>query len=233
MGKGIIYIMTTIVPGLIKIGRTGSCNFEHRMYQLEHHGYNNVTGLQRAFAIEVDSYEDKENLLHTIFEKSRVADTELFAINLDIVTRLLSSFDGKMIYPKNETKEDMFSDAAESSQSKLIPDGTYFLKKKKLSDQKVISATATIKNGAWTLKKGSIVSMTEGIGASQKAKAARLKFSLDSNGKLLEDAELGICAPSMVGSAVVFAACGGWTDWKNEDGISISIYQYKDNTKEE
>lgn len=36
MAKGIIYVMTTVVPGLIKIGKTGTSNFESRMYQLEH-----------------------------------------------------------------------------------------------------------------------------------------------------------------------------------------------------
>ena len=41
MAKGIIYIMTTVVPGLIKIGKTGSDNFEKRMYQLERNGYFN------------------------------------------------------------------------------------------------------------------------------------------------------------------------------------------------
>lgn len=34
MAKGIIYCMTTIVPGLIKIGKTGVNNFEQRMYNL-------------------------------------------------------------------------------------------------------------------------------------------------------------------------------------------------------
>ena len=35
MAKGIIYCMTTIVPGLVKIGKTGSENFEQRMYNLD------------------------------------------------------------------------------------------------------------------------------------------------------------------------------------------------------
>ena len=51
MAKGIIYVMTTVVPGLIKIGKTGTSNFESRMYQLERHGYSNVVGLKRHFAI--------------------------------------------------------------------------------------------------------------------------------------------------------------------------------------
>ena len=115
MSKGIIYIMTTVVPGLIKIGETGTANFEQRMYQLEHNGYCNVTGLKRSFAIEVEDYEDKETLLHTIFEKSRVADTELFAVDVNIARQLLSSFDGKVIYPKDETKEEIFEEAANNS----------------------------------------------------------------------------------------------------------------------
>ena len=39
--------MTTIVPGLVKIGKTGENNFEQRMYNLEHNGYNQVVGLKR------------------------------------------------------------------------------------------------------------------------------------------------------------------------------------------
>lgn len=43
MAKGIIYLMTTAVPGLVKIGKTATCNFEQRMYNLESDGYRNVT----------------------------------------------------------------------------------------------------------------------------------------------------------------------------------------------
>ena len=43
MAKGIIYIMTTAVPGLVKIGKTNTTNFKDRMYNLEHNGYRNVT----------------------------------------------------------------------------------------------------------------------------------------------------------------------------------------------
>lgn len=58
MTKGIIYAMTTVVPGLIKIGKTGCNNFEQRMYHLERNGYFNVVGLQRRFAIEVEDYDE-------------------------------------------------------------------------------------------------------------------------------------------------------------------------------
>lgn len=77
MAKGIIYIMTTAVPGLIKIGKTGLDNFEQRMYQLERDGYSNVTALKRRFAIKVEDYDDKEKLIDDIFSKSKVHNTEL------------------------------------------------------------------------------------------------------------------------------------------------------------
>ena len=101
--KGIIYIMKCVVPGLIKIGKTGSDNFEQRMCNLENNGYRNVTGFHRVFAIEVDDYDAKEIMLHTIFEKSRVAKTELFALDENIAIQLLSSFDGEVVFPKSET----------------------------------------------------------------------------------------------------------------------------------
>lgn len=67
MAKGIIYCMTTIVPGLVKIGKTGSENFEQRMYNLEINGYVNVVGLKRRFAIEVEDYDEKEILIWYLY----------------------------------------------------------------------------------------------------------------------------------------------------------------------
>lgn len=131
MSKGIIYIMTTAVPGLIKIGKTGTANFEQRMYSLEHDGYRNVTALSRRFAIEVEDYEAKEVLLQRIFEKSRLSDTELFALDVNIAVQLLSSFEGAVIYPKEESKEEIFTEATDNNNSLLIPDGTYTFKRRK------------------------------------------------------------------------------------------------------
>ena len=176
--NGIIYVMTSVVPGLVKIGKTGVSNYEQRMYELEHNGYRNVTGLKRAFAIEVESYDEKEKLLHTIFEKSRVSDTELFALDVTIAVKLLSSFDGKVVFPKTETKEEVFEEAVESGQSKSIPDGIYHFKKKKKSDNKMVNAIARIVNGKWTLLKGSLLGVTEDKGTTKKSRATRELFFL-------------------------------------------------------
>ena len=108
MAKGIIYVMTTVVPGLIKIGKTGTDNFESRMYQLERNGYYNVVGLKRKFAIEVEDYDEKEKLLDEIFAKSNVQGSELFSLDPDLVVQLLSSFEGRQVYPETMTKEEVF-----------------------------------------------------------------------------------------------------------------------------
>lgn len=51
--KGVIYVMTSVVSALVKIGKTGTDTFEKRMYNLERNGYCNVVGLERKLAIEV------------------------------------------------------------------------------------------------------------------------------------------------------------------------------------
>ena len=115
MERGILYVMDTVVDGLVKIGKTGTDNFNKRMYNLEHNGYCNVVGLKRRFAIEVDDYENKERLLHTIFERSQVGNSELFSLDIEIVVQLLSSFDGDIIYPKKMTKDEVFDQAVEEA----------------------------------------------------------------------------------------------------------------------
>ena len=225
MSKGIIYIMTTAVPGLIKIGKTGSTNFEQRMYNLEHDGYRNVTALKRAFAIEVEDYDEKEAMLHTIFEKSRVADTELFALDVNIAIQLLSSFDGSVIYPKTETKEQIFDEATDNGKGKLVPDGKYTFVRKKKSDNRTVRATATISNGSWILLKGSILGVHEDVGVTAKVGKTRASLPIDKDGTLLENFELGECSPSFAGCVVLNQPSDGWLDWKNSEGKPIDIYR--------
>ena len=158
-------------------------------------------------------------------KKSRLSDTELFALDINVAIQLLSSFDGTMVYPKTETKEDAFDTATDNGKGKLIPDGTYHFKRRKKSDNKFVVATAVINEGRWTLLKGSILGITEDVGGSQRAKSIRMTMPIDANGKLLEDFELGACSPSFVGNVVMNQSNNGWTDWKDEDGNPIDIYR--------
>lgn len=104
--------MTTAVSGLVKIGKTGTVNYQERMRFLEANGYYNVTGLKRHFAIELEDYDDKESLLHEIFGKHQVGNSELFALEQDLIRQLLLSFDGKVIYPEKVDKEKEFDEVA-------------------------------------------------------------------------------------------------------------------------
>jgi ASC-1-like (ASCH) protein len=112
--KGIIYIMTTAVSGLIKIGKTGTDNFSERMRFLEANGYYNVAGLKRFFAIELEDYDDKENLLHDIFNKHQVGESELFALDQELLQQLLLSFKGRVIYPEHIDQEKEFDVVAQN-----------------------------------------------------------------------------------------------------------------------
>jgi hypothetical protein len=112
--KGLIYIMTTAVSGLIKIGQTGTGNYQERMRNLEANGYYNVSGLKRFFAIELEDYNDKENLLKEIFNKHQVGNSELFALDYDLVRQLLLSFEGKVVYPKDINKEKEFAEVSKA-----------------------------------------------------------------------------------------------------------------------
>lgn len=120
MAKGIIYIMTTSVSGLIKIGKTGTKSYQERMRFLETNGYYNVAGLKQFFAIELKDYDDKESLLHEIFSKHQVGSSELFALDQELVRQLLLSFDGQVTYPKNVNKELEFDQVAETRRQGVL-----------------------------------------------------------------------------------------------------------------
>lgn len=110
--KGVVYIMTTAVSGIIKIGKTGTESYQERMRFLESNGYYNVSGLKRYFAIELDDYDEKENLLHEIFNKQQIGGSELFALEYDLAKQLLLSFEGKVIYPKEMKREAEFGEVS-------------------------------------------------------------------------------------------------------------------------
>ena len=223
MAKGILYCMTTVVPGLIKIGKCGEDKFESRMYGLERNGYSNVVGLKRHFAIAVDDYDEKETLLDDIFGKSRVPNTELFALDIDLVVQLLSSFDGKQVYPdpKNETKEEVFKKATRERAVKAnwekIPEGVYHLNEIKKGFGKV-EATMRVEDGLFIVEKGSICAPTKAVWIPEARKSAIIKDNI-----LQEDVECN--SPSTAGWIALGGANNGWAIWKNADEQPIDIYR--------
>lgn len=229
MSKGIIYIMETALVGLVKIGRTSCEQYENRMRFLENNGYRNANGLKRRFAIEVENYENKEIMLHSIFTRIRIGDAELFALDVDSAIKLLSAFDGKIIYPPNTNKDDLFEEVVERTESKVIPNGIYkFVKKKKSDGNRKLNATAVINDGAWIIKANSIVGVSEDKGVSDKARMVRATMKIEKDtGKLLEDIDLGECSPSFAGTIVSNQSSDGWIEWKTIHKDKIDIYRQK------
>lgn len=229
MARGVIYVMSTVVPGLVKIGKTATSQFESRMYQLEHNGYFNVVGLKREFAIEVDDYGEKENLLDDIFSKARVHNSELFSLDVELVIQLLSSFEGTQIYPapEEETKQQAFEKATEIRrehiESAFVPDGTYYLERKlKRNGNTACKATMVVEEGVFTIKAGQTVSPTEGAGISPGISQIRAAV-VDSEGLVLEDVSFD--TPSGAAVFVIGAAADGWTDWKTKSGQAIDCFR--------
>lgn len=221
MARGIIYVMTTVVDGLIKIGKAGSDAFESRMYQLERNGYCNVVGLKRRFAIEVEDYDEKEKLIDEIFSKSRVFNSELFSLDAELVVQLLSSFEGKQIYPKDRTKEETFAEAAEECLDKInrkkIPNGEYYLSQKS-REFGVINALMMVEDGVFTVKKGCVCLPAKGDNIPEARKNAPIE-----NDILIEDVTTS--SPSTAGAVVLGRQTNGWTAWKDKNGNSIDIYR--------
>lgn len=223
MATGIIYVMTTAVDGLVKIGKTGLNNFEDRMYELERNGYSNVTALKRRFAIEVEDYDDKEKLLYDIFSNSKISNTELYALDVDLVIQLLTSFEGKKIYPYEKTKEQIFDDTTKERESKkvnnVIPDGEYYFSKMVMGFGKT-DGRARVENGIFTVLRGSICSAITSEKAPEVRKTARIKDDI-----LQEDIKCN--SPSIAAAIICGRNVNGWEYWKDKNGDPITIYRNK------
>lgn len=227
MAKGIIYVCSTAVQGLIKIGKTK--DFEARMKTLEDNGYRNVAGLKRQFAIELDNYEEIETLLDDLFAKSRVGNTELFSLDINKIIQLLSSFSGKQIYPILETKEEVFEKATEMIQNQLIPDGNYTMTRKIKEFNLNTKASMVVGNSIFILKKGSKIAPYKNYHTPAWI-ATRKGMKVDTEGILLEDVECS--SPSMAAALVVGQSANGWTSWRNKNNQIIDIYRKVVNEEE-
>lgn len=223
MSKGIIYLMSTCVDGLVKIGKTGVENFEQRMMQLENNGYRRISVLKREFAIEVDEYDKKEKLLQELFSKSRVGNSELFSVDPTLVKQLMSSLDGKVIYPKDEKKKEIFIQATEEVEVKkgIIPNGKYYLKSKIKNLNYYAEAVMVVENDKLFIESGAKL----GPVTSNITKGwIDVRNNTKINGYTTEE-RIECSSPSMAAAIVCGYEKNGWNTWKNSNGQYIDIYR--------
>ena len=219
MAKGVIYIMTTVVDGLIKIGKTETKNFQNRMKYLEREGYRNVTGLKRCFAIEVENYDEKEILLHSIFDKSRVPGTELFALKVDLAVQLLSSLDGNQIFPESsrQTKEEVFEEVTERIKEAKVPEGTYYMER--TINKKLIKGQMKVQNGQFIVLKGSDFYPESTVKYISGTMVERRNNAVVKNGKLQEDEEFN--SATLAAVFLIGSNDNGLTRWKDKNGVTL------------
>lgn len=187
-------------------------------------GYPNITGFKRKFAIEVEDYKAKGDLLHEIFIKSRLKDTELFAVNVDLVIKLLSAFEGKQIYPEDTSKVEEFVMASDDELNNKLPNGMYYMKQKiRKWGNKEVKATMEVKNGLFIVKKGSVICPIKSEAFKYKQVNSKRDKAKIEDDILQEDVEFS--SPSLAGTFVTYGSCNGWTTWKTEDGRLIDDFR--------
>ena len=220
MATGVLYCMTTIVGGLVKIGKTQTDQFERRMYILESNGYKNITGLKRRFAIEVEDYDEKERLLHGVFDRSRVQNTELFAVNVEIVVKLMSALEGKQIYPSDadQTKREVFLEASENLESTMIPDGMYYLSCTPRTLGKEIKATMRHQDDKFIVLAESDICPETSNDVPNTFFERRRTADIQDN-ILKKDEEFN--SASYASMFVIGRRDNGLTTWKDSNGVSL------------
>lgn len=233
--KGILYLMTTSQPGVIKIGKTEEHQFEKRMKNLEQNGYRQFNGLCRQFAILVDDYDSKERLLHEIFEKSQIADTELFAVKINLVKKLLSAFAGEQIYPKDDVKGSQPRTRNTTNQepiwirtnknSGFLPEGLYHTISKKYY------GIMEYRNGKYILKKGTIIpalcDTARRHNSSYPNDRNKLLNLKDNDSIALNDDKIigDNTSVSFLGFLVSGRSTNGWTFWFDDENEPIDKYR--------
>lgn len=196
MNEGIIYVMTTTVSGLIKIGITSEKQYPERMRFLRQNGYHNISGLKEAFAIMVSDYKEKEKLLQKVFSAYRVDESELFSLDVDIVIELLMAFEGKVIYPEIKDKEKEFNVVAKTNeqnslftfQSKGLKVGDIitFTKDKSITAKVVGKREVEYNGNKWKLSP-LVRKLFEDRGEVNKSGAYQGAAYFEYNGKKLKD----------------------------------------------
>ena len=171
-----------------------------------------------------DQYNTRtDQLLHDIFEKSRVPNSELFDLDADLVIQLLSSFEGQQVYPETVSKKETFSEALEQRNDKLdrllIPNGEYYLAQTVRGFGEV-SAVMRVEEGVFTVLKGCACAPTK----AEHVPEVRQNAPIENN-TLLWD--VSVDSPSAAGWIVLGYQNNGWMVWKNKDGHPIDIYRKK------
>lgn len=219
MSKAILYVMSTIVPGLVKIGMTN--DFEKEMAMLERNGYCNIVALKREYAVETDDCENKKDMIDQLLRNKRIADTDLYAVDADLIVYFFSSLRGTQVYPVKDKEEEEKPDR--SHKWDLVPDGRYYMRKRSpRASNHVIEAIMDVVNGVYVIPKGTKLIASDCSGLSETIRKIRESDSVKSN---TTTKDIKFASPSGASSFIMGTPSNGWNDWRGADGESIDKYR--------
>ncbi|MFR6424634.1 MAG: DUF4357 domain-containing protein [Oscillospiraceae bacterium] len=151
----------------------------------------------------------------------RLQNSELFALDIDMAIQLLSSFDGRQVYPKMRPKNRHLRRLQKIANSTddiaLIPNGVYYMDLQKTGFGRV-TAKMKVEDGLFTVLKGSVCCPTNASWVPAARKGAIIK-----NNVLMEDVECS--SPSTAAWIPTGSRNSGWYIWKTETGKPIDIFQ--------
>jgi len=165
--------------------------------------YDNTTKQTTTGTANTSDEEDCNEYLEEAYQM-------LDALGLDLITFR----DDEAV----EEEADIYID----EKTDIVPDGTYYLKRKIKRANITIKATMQVTGGKYIVLKGSMICENEGPGLSDNIIEAR-KAATIVNGKLYNDVTFS--SPSAASQFVIGAASNGWTNWKCDDGSAIDKFR--------
>lgn len=150
--------------------------------------------------------------------------TKEYIIEEGVAKSLLSSLEGKQIYPKDKSKKEVFKESTEEiylkTESGFVPDGEYVLNRNIKGFGKV-NGKAIVQDGVFTVLKGSICGNTGKGYVPSVRRNAKIKDNI-----LQEDI---VCMnPSSASWIIIGKHNNGWFEWKDLQGNRIEKYRYKE-----
>jgi len=102
--KGVIYLMKTVAPSLVKIGKTTMTDYTEHIAEIQRKGYYSLM-LKPLFAIAVEDHEKKEENLKELFKTHRIGDSDMFSLEGDKLKELLMCYEGSVVFSDETDKQ--------------------------------------------------------------------------------------------------------------------------------
>ena len=224
MSKGILYVMETNFNRAVVFDCVKASEYRNEMERLSKAKFAGIGDLKETYSILVDGYEQKGALVKKIFEHRKIAQNNLFIMDVETLIQLLSSFNGDQIYPPLPPEEDLVGILRSYVPTERnikenwgkVPSGIYYLSEsRRLLGH--IEAQMQVIGGLFVVKAGSQCFPNIGITPKVREEAKIV------DGILQEDV---VChSPTAAATVVMGRKINGWKAWKNINDTPINIYR--------